>query len=138
MGEQATRLEALDALLRAAIALRRHVEEVGARYELSGPQARLVIALSSPQRMQEAAEATACEPSHLTAVAAQLEHAGMVVREPDPDDRRARNLVLTEEGRRLRRRLVPALIADAPVISGLDPGDCAALTELLRSWESWD
>jgi len=127
------RAEALDSLLRIAHDLRRHVEAVGREFGLSGPQARLVFSLTDPLRMQAAAEATSCEPSHLSAIADQLTEAGLLAREPDPDDGRARRLTLTASGRALRRRLVPALLADAPVLTDLDDTECHALDDLLRA-----
>lgn len=130
-GKKAARLDVLDGLLRLGMELRRHVETVAPDYGLSAPQARLVLTLAVPMRMQQAAEATACEPSHLTALATQLERAGLVTRTPDPDDRRARQLCLTDAGRELRARLVPALVDGAPVVGRLDGAQCAALQALI-------
>jgi len=129
---QASRLEALDALLRTAVAVRRHLEEVGDRHGLTGPQARLLLALDEPMRMHAAAGATSCEPSHLTALAEQLERSRLLDREPDPSDRRARRLVLTASGLALREQLLAAVLEDAPVVSRLDSRACARLTDLLR------
>ncbi|NNG35198.1 MarR family winged helix-turn-helix transcriptional regulator [Nakamurella aerolata] len=131
--DRSVRLAAFDELLRVAIRLRRHVEQVAREYDLSAPQARLVITLEQPLRMQLAAELTACEPSHLTALADQLEQLGLITREPDPDDRRVRQLSLTTAGRRLRARLVPAMLDAAPVIADLDEADCATLRRLIDS-----
>lgn len=128
----ANALQAFDALQRVAMAVRRHLEDVGSKHGLTAPQARLVIALDRPMRMHAAAAATACEPSHLTALAAQLEHAGLLARETDPADRRARQLVLTAAGTAMRERLVPDVLAGAPVVSELDDAGCRRLTELLR------
>jgi len=133
MSVQLRRFEALDELLRVAMAVRRHVEEVGARHGLTGPQARLLLALEEPMRMHAAAQATACEPSHLTALAEQLERTGLLARETDPADRRARRLLLTERGTALRAELVPAVLDGAPVVSRLSGAACGRLTELLRT-----
>lgn len=133
--EPSVRMATLDGLLRTAIELRRHVESVAREFELSAPQARLVLILDEPMRMQRAAVATACEPSHLTALADQLEAAGLITREADPDDRRARRLCLTDKGIRLRTRLAPAMLDEAPVVGGLDDGQCAALIGLLDQKE---
>lgn len=127
------RLATFDELLRAAIRLRRHVEQVARGYDLSAPQARLVMSLEQPLRMQRAAELTACEPSHLTAVADQLEQLGLITREADPADRRARQLSLTAAGRRLRAVMVPAMLDAAPVIVDLDEAECATLRRLIDS-----
>lgn len=130
---EAVRLDALDGLLRLGMELRRHVETVALDVGLSGPQARLVLSLAVPMRMHQAAEATAYEPSHLTALATQLERAGLVTRTPDPADRRARQLCLTDAGRELRSRLVPALLDGAPVVGRLDGAQCVALQALMTA-----
>ncbi|OYN96279.1 MarR family winged helix-turn-helix transcriptional regulator [Enemella evansiae] len=129
--EDRARMDALDALLRASIELRRHIEQVARDFEISAPQARLLLILEEPMRMQHAAEATACEPSHLTALADQLQRAGLITREPDPDDRRARRLSLTERGRAVRTALAPAMLDGAPVIGSLDARECEELRTLI-------
>ena len=129
----AVRVACFDALNVLAGRLRRHIEEVGARSDLTGPQVRVLLALSEPARMQVVAAAAACGPSPVTGVAVQLEAKGLVSREIDPADRRARSLVLTRQGRRLRERLVRDLVAEAPVLSNLDNAGAAALLALLES-----
>lgn len=125
------RMDALDALLRASIELRRHIEQVARDFDISAPQARLLLILEEPMRMHQAAEATACEPSHLTALADQLQRAGLITREPDPDDRRARRLSLTAEGRRVRTGLAPAMLDGAPVVGSLNARECDDLLALI-------
>jgi DNA-binding MarR family transcriptional regulator len=129
---EASRLDALDSLLRLGMELRRHVETVAHDFGISAPQARLVVTLSEPMRMQQAAEATACEPSHLTALADQLEGAGLLTRKPDPTDRRARQLCLTAKGKTLRTKLVPAVVDQAPLVGRLDSTQCAQLRALIE------
>ncbi|NNM47216.1 MarR family winged helix-turn-helix transcriptional regulator [Knoellia koreensis] len=135
-GDDQARLDALDSLLRLGMELRRHVETVAHDFGISAPQARLVVTLSEPMRMQQAAEATACEPSHLTALADQLEGAGLLTRKPDPTDRRARQLCLTTKGKALRTKLVPAVVDGAPVVGRLDGGQCGRLRSLIEMEET--
>lgn len=127
------RVSALDELLRVTLLVRRHIEQVAERFDVSPPGARLLLALDRPLRMAEAAQQSACEPSHLTAVADALQQAGLLVREPDPADKRARRLVLTEEGLALREKIVPALLTDAPVVASLSDRECKALVDLLST-----
>lgn len=56
------------------------------------------IAESEPQRPGVLAARLSVEASHVTRQLAQLEKAGYVVRAPDPDDRRAHLVELTERG----------------------------------------
>jgi DNA-binding MarR family transcriptional regulator len=57
------------------------------------------IADSEPQRPGELAHRLGVEASHVTRTAQQLEKAGYVTRVPDPDDRRAQRIRLTDAGR---------------------------------------
>lgn len=128
-----TRAECFEALNTLAGMLRRHIEDVGSRLGVTGPQARVLLSLAEPARMQAVADATSCEPSHLSGVAAQLEERGLVARDVDPHDRRARSLALTPEGSRLRSRLLTDLVATAPVLRDLDDVGAATLLDLLRA-----
>ncbi|MEU5865167.1 MarR family transcriptional regulator [Nonomuraea sp. NPDC047529] len=79
-----------------------------------------------------------CEPSHVTAIADSLEAGGFLRREPDPDDRRAKRLFLTEAGQELRGRLLKHLFEEAPIISALDADQRAGLLAMLRTAQSND
>ncbi|WP_439941285.1 MarR family winged helix-turn-helix transcriptional regulator [Streptomyces sp. BBFR115] len=57
------------------------------------------IADSEPQRPGELANRLGVEASHVTRTVQQLEKSGYVTRVPDPDDRRAQRIRLTEAGR---------------------------------------
>jgi DNA-binding MarR family transcriptional regulator len=65
--------------------------------------------------LRELAERMSCEPSNATFVADRLEEQGYVERRPHPDDRRAKQLVLTPEGTELRGRLLEMLSEDSPL-----------------------
>lgn len=59
--------------------------------------------------------------------------AGVVAREPDPEDRRAQQVVLTDEGRALLRRMWPVYRAGiAERFAGQLDGDPVALAATLR------
>ncbi|MFD5480370.1 MarR family winged helix-turn-helix transcriptional regulator [Streptomyces hawaiiensis] len=86
---------------RAAVAILRHIAE------------------SEPLRPGVLAVRLSVEASHVTRQLRQLEQAGHVVRVPDPDDRRAQRVRLTETGlnavermREVRRRGMEAALAD--------------------------
>ncbi|MFD5713642.1 MarR family winged helix-turn-helix transcriptional regulator [Streptomyces pharetrae] len=63
------------------------------------------IADAEPLRPGELAQRLGVEASHVTRTVPQLEKAGYVSRVPDPDDRRAQRIRLTEEGRRAIDRI---------------------------------
>lgn len=58
------------------------------------------IADSEPLRPGELATRLGVEASHITRTVQQLQKAGYVTRVPDPDDRRAQRIQLTDAGRR--------------------------------------
>ena len=61
-----------------------------------------------------------------------LEHKGLVRRELDPDDRRARRLYATRRGSDLRRRLRPSLLAaQERLLAPLSKTERAALLDML-------
>lgn len=63
------------------------------------------MADTEPMRPGELAARLGVEASHVTRTVQQLEKAGHVSRVPDPDDRRAQRIELTEAGREAIRRV---------------------------------
>jgi DNA-binding MarR family transcriptional regulator len=58
----------------------------------------------SPVRTQAAlAESIGADKTRIISTLDELQRTGLIVREPDPRDRRARLLAITEDGRRVRR-----------------------------------
>ncbi len=67
----------------------------------------------------------------------RLEKEGLVMRRPDPADRRAYRICLTEKGKTLEPVLVPvALRAQAEFIARLEPNEVETLTSLLQKLRS--
>jgi DNA-binding MarR family transcriptional regulator len=64
------------------------------------------LASCGPSRLSAVAERTGFDPSTMSRQVADLEKAGLLTREPDPEDRRAILLQATEQGRSLMQRLV--------------------------------
>jgi DNA-binding MarR family transcriptional regulator len=63
-----------------------------------------------PLRTQAAlAESIGADKTRIITVLDELQRRGLIVREPDPADRRARLLSLTDEGRRLRASVQAAI-----------------------------
>jgi DNA-binding MarR family transcriptional regulator len=58
-------------------------------------------------RVNELAGAVALSPTGMSRFVDRVERAGCVRRAPDPDDRRALRVVLTDDGRALLRRMWP-------------------------------
>lgn len=90
---------------------RRCVTELG----LTLSQANALRDLGTPLTTRELAERMCCEPSNVTFVIDKLEAAGLVERRNHPTDRRARHLVLTPDGVRMRERLLDQASRGSPL-----------------------
>jgi DNA-binding MarR family transcriptional regulator len=91
----------------------------------SGPEHRL--------RPTDLTHATMLTSSGTTKRLDKLEEAGLIRREPDPNDRRGTLIALTAEGRALIDTVTPAHLAnEAQLISALDPAEQEQLAALLR------
>jgi DNA-binding MarR family transcriptional regulator len=60
-----------------------------------------------PLRVREIADAIVLSPTAMSRFVDRLERDGHVRREPDPDDRRALQVTITDDGRKLLRRMWP-------------------------------
>jgi DNA-binding MarR family transcriptional regulator len=115
--------------------LRRLFDERVRDLGLTGPQARLLLALERQPDENQAfyAERLEIEPITLTRIADRLEDAGWIERQSDPADRRARILHLTDKSRNIVTRLrasVEALFDD--MLGGFDAAERAAFAQALE------
>ena len=98
--------ETADLLMAAARALRRGFGEATAHWGITPSQSRalrIVLAADEPIRLSAIADRLHIVPRSATEVVDGLERHGLVVRRPDPADRRAVCVVATEEGERVGR-----------------------------------
>ena len=107
-----------------------HLRVRAATLGLTASQGTALRELTHPMTLRELAERMSCEPSNATFVADRLEEQGYLERHPHPDDRRAKQLVLTPKGTELRERLLELLSEESP-LAPLAPEDQALLQHLL-------
>ena len=100
------------------------------KLNLTLPQAMLLHQLGDALPMGGAAGKLHCDPSNVTGIVDRLETRGLIARRQLAKDRRVKHLVLTAEGRRLKRR-VDSVLSAAPGVSSLPAPEQAALHELL-------
>lgn len=105
-------------------------EEEAQRFDLTLPQALVLHSLDRPTPMREVAERQHCDASNLTGIVDRLEVRGLIVRRTPSADRRVKELVLTEEGRRLHDHFA-ALSQALPGFRTLDAGERTDLGRLL-------
>jgi DNA-binding MarR family transcriptional regulator len=118
-------------LFRAATRrLQRRTRDTLRPFGLSGSQARVVQLLADGQlRMSDIAQRLTVVPRTATDVVDGCERAGVVVRRPDPEDRRSTLVALTPMGRQLLDQLAEARRESAALVFG--PLSDRQRTELL-------
>lgn len=101
--------------------------------DLSEPVANLLWHLD-PKRpaplMGELAEKLYCDPSTVTFLVGKLEDRGLVERRPSERDGRAKVVITTESGRRLREELVEIVTTQSP-LGALTADEREQLLEIL-------
>lgn len=126
-------LEEVGQLLRQiSLRSRAHVHETLADMAMPGPVSWALRELGEPMAMRDLAERMWCDASYITGIADRLENAGWAVRRSDPNDRRVKQLVLTEEGRRVRQEMTDRIHADMPIARNLSSSELETLAKLLR------
>ncbi|MFE6776440.1 MarR family winged helix-turn-helix transcriptional regulator [Streptomyces sp. NPDC057702] len=104
-----------------------------ATLDLTPTQAKALEELGEPKTARELAAGMCCEPPNVTYVIDKMERQGLVARCPDPRDRRAKQLVLTDAGRRLRLDLLERMAQDSPLDHLTHDARAELRTHLLRA-----
>ncbi|MCQ8772501.1 MarR family winged helix-turn-helix transcriptional regulator [Streptomyces telluris] len=103
-----------------------------ARQGLTSVQAKLLAQLKGPVPMRGLATLLVCDASNVTGIVDRLEARGLVRREPDPGDRRVKNVVATDEGRETIRRVRAEMQATHSALDTLDEEERTTLYGLLE------
>jgi MarR family transcriptional regulator, organic hydroperoxide resistance regulator len=111
--------------------LQDHARGCVADLDVTASQSVALRELNEPLTMRELARRMCCEPSNVTFVVDRLEKQGLVRRREHPQDRRAKELVLTPAGRTSRAHLLDAFRENSP-LQHLTEQDRKALHALLR------
>jgi DNA-binding MarR family transcriptional regulator len=124
---------------RAARALARHFDQALLPFGLTNGQFSLMMSLNRPNApgMGSVAELLVMDRTTLTAALKPLERRGLVTVEVDPEDRRARLLRLTTQGKNLLARAAPVWEQmHAGFEARLEKGEPDRLRRALRALES--
>ena len=96
-------------------------------------QALKVLDPGRPVPMSTLAEALLCDASNVTGIVDKLESRGLIARQGTDHDRRVKQLAVTERGRKIRDKLVAAVMTPPRSVAAL-PGDVKTrLTGVLRT-----
>jgi MarR family transcriptional regulator, organic hydroperoxide resistance regulator len=107
-------------------------EQLAQRMGVPGSFLKVLHTMDCPIAMKELGRRMHCDPSFVTLVADMLEKRGLARREAHPADRRIKNLVLTDEGLALKRRVEEEITARMPWNRALDDNERAQLLALIR------
>ena len=98
------------------------------------PQQAIALRMlgDGPKPMGELAKMLFCDNSNVTGLTDRLEERGLLRREPSPDDRRVKLLVLTDEGEKMRIEITKLMAEPPPPIAALSVEDQKSLRDILR------
>jgi DNA-binding MarR family transcriptional regulator len=115
--------------------LQGHFTELAEQHGLSAVQAKVLLQLQpdGAVTMRALAGQLQYDASNLTGVVDRLEEMGAVRRRPQPNDRRAKGVVLTAEGQRLRQAFWERLTNKSGPLGSLNSRDLTSLRALLRT-----
>lgn len=115
--------------------LEAHFTELAAQYKLSAVQAKVLLLLQpeGAMTMRAVAGQLQYDASNLTGVVDRLEDMGAVRRQPHPSDRRAKGVLLTAEGQRIRRAFWEKLTGNTGPMGKLNDRELVSLRRLLTS-----
>jgi DNA-binding MarR family transcriptional regulator len=126
-----TSRDVADLFLQLGAIARQRFVAVALESDLTPPQMGALMALDDHAPMSHLASELGCDPSNVTWMTDCLEERGLVERHTNPDDRRVKHLVLTEAGRRLRKK-VERRISDVPGLDRLSGEEQQQLARLLE------
>jgi DNA-binding MarR family transcriptional regulator len=106
---------------------------LGARLQLSPGVIKTLVRLAGNDgvSMGEMARGIGCDPSYITALVDDLDARGLARREPSPDDRRVKIIVLTDAGRALATEIDEVLSVPPTAFAALTPTELRQLRDLL-------
>ncbi|KMO97824.1 MarR family winged helix-turn-helix transcriptional regulator [Streptomyces roseus] len=126
-----TKLELLELLAAIGTAQWRDFAAAAAHHGLTSTQARVLAQLNGPLPMRGLATLLVCDASNVTGIVDRLEARELVRREADPSDRRVKNVVATDAGREIIRRVREEMQATHGALDTLDETESATLYALL-------
>lgn len=121
------------ALGRLAVLWRSGVWQAAAAEGLNPAQAEILghLARRGPVRQVDLAAALGVSAASLSDSVASLAAKGLVMRQPDPEDGRARRVTLCAAGQHIAERLAAASDALTEAVSDLPPADSGSLLRIL-------
>lgn len=135
----ARQVSLVEGLLRTGAHVEPELEETLAEFGLTRPSFQVLVALlragGNRLTQSELSRAVRRTSGTISTRLARLESAGLVTREPDPDDRRGVIVTFTDEGRRRVEAALPAYAEACERLAiGLDEGDAGEFVRRIGEW----
>ncbi|MFF3402336.1 MarR family winged helix-turn-helix transcriptional regulator [Streptomyces sp. NPDC002659] len=127
-----TKLQLLELLAAIGTAQWRDFAGAAAHHGLTSTQAKVLAQLDGPLPMRGLAALLVCDASNVTGIVDRLEARELVRREADPADRRVKNVVATDAGREIIRRVREEMQETHGALDALDEAESATLYALLE------
>jgi DNA-binding MarR family transcriptional regulator len=126
--------ELIDALIQVSFAAMAVLNRTGADHDLSLTQLRVLAILRDRRsKMSELADYLGLDRSTISGLVDRAEKRGLLQREPNPDDARAVDVVLTRDGAQLAKQGANQVAtALSPMLDHLSKAETRRLTTLLR------
>jgi DNA-binding MarR family transcriptional regulator len=121
-----------DAVIQLIGGVLAHGEKLAGEFGLPPFAVKAMHYLDGGIAMKELGQRMRCDPSFVTSIADLLESRGLASREPNPADRRTKNLVLTTAGVELKQRLEREMVASMPWCHALDRAERESLLTMVR------
>jgi len=107
-------------------------EQLSQRYQVPVSAMKALRRLDTPVAMKDLGQRLHCDPSFVTMIADALEQRGLAKREPNPADRRIKNLALTDRGLEIKAAMEREVLGQMPWAHALDRSEREQFLELVR------
>jgi DNA-binding MarR family transcriptional regulator len=106
-----------------------------AELELTPAQGHALRSLDpeSPVPMSALADLLFCDASNITGIVDKLEARGLIARQSADHDRRVKQLVVTDAGKKVRNKLSDRVLDPPPAVAGLPADVKAHLVNVIRA-----
>ncbi|MCU1365631.1 MAG: transcriptional regulator MarR family [Ilumatobacteraceae bacterium] len=118
-------------LLAVAERIQSHLDATARAVGVTHAQVKVLMQLDQPQRLCDLASLQDCDPSSITALVQRLERDGLVQREVDPNDARARRIRISAKGKRSRQKFLELMGDGRAALDTLSADERAALAAMI-------
>jgi DNA-binding MarR family transcriptional regulator len=121
-----------DAMTEFVTYLMQRGEQLAQRYGVPVSAIKAMRRLDAPVPMKDLGQRMHCDPSFITMIADVLEKHGLATREPNPADRRVKNLALTSRGQEVKMAMEQETLGLMPWTHALDRSEREQFLLLVR------